>query len=158
MGVNARVPWGVLAMLAVLAVLAVLAPSCSFEVENDGTRYRCTGGDCPLGYECVDRTCVAVGSGGDGGNQATDGAVAGCQTQYGDVADFSVCAEQTDQCEFFGDANGNTCDDLCAARGGTCINGFEADEGFACVRGAEDGCDAPHCHLICVCTLSSPAG
>jgi len=133
-----------------LATLALLALSCSFEVDKTGTRFRCKGGDCPVGFECEVGTCVEPGA-------SPDGALASCLEQYGDLTDFALCDEAANRCEFFGNAGGDTCNQLCAARRATCLTGYEADDGMPCIRGPEDGCDAPHDHLICICTQTSAA-
>lgn len=147
-----------------LSALAALAVSCSFEVPDGGARFRCAGGDCPLGFECVEQVCLAVGVAADAATDAPllDAGlppdarleVRSCEEQYGDVADFAACNEHGDRCEFFGSASGGTCTELCAARGGDCLRGYDATNGVPCEFGPEDGCDAPHDHLICSCTLT----
>lgn len=140
--------------------LAALCGSCSFAVDNRGSRFRCEGGDCPPGFECVDGTCLEAGGGAVDGAPGGDGAPSRqtCEEQYGDIDDFVLCSEEADRCDFFANASGGTCSQLCDQRGGACTDGHDGDELNPCDYGTRDGCDEPHDHLICTCTLTAPGG
>jgi hypothetical protein len=151
-----------------LALLGLVA--CKVDVDFNNTRFQCTDGACPDGYECVDAVCVAVeggdgdgdGDGGvdaDGGGGAPDGSgeLQACDDQFAEAPSYQLCAENADSCEFFTgtiDQTQVTCDEVCPVYGATCVQSYDATAGGAqCTRDtAEEGCTVPHSSQICVCS------
>lgn len=159
-------------MRAVLLQLALLGlVGCKVEVDFDNTRFQCTNGECPEGYECVDAVCVLTeGPAGDGGADGVDAGGAGpdaaiarvaCNDQFGAAPGYELCMENADSCEFFhatGDGTQVTCQDVCPMFGGaTCVESYDATVGeMQCTRdtGAE-ACVVAHSSQLCVCTRNA---
>ncbi|HUS68699.1 MAG TPA: hypothetical protein VMZ28_29385 [Kofleriaceae bacterium] len=156
-------------MRAVLLQLALLAlVGCKVDVDFENTRFQCTDGACPKGYDCIDAVCVVQegGGGGDGG-VVTDGGggvdgsgeLQACDDQFGAAPSYELCGEAADSCEFFYgtiDQTQITCEEVCPMYGATCVESYDATAGDAqCTRDtAEEGCTVPHSSQLCVCSRS----
>jgi hypothetical protein len=153
-----------------LAALCLLAAGCKVDVDFANTRFKCTDGTCPGGYQCVEDICVLEddGGGGDDSDAAGGGAIdaaqalQACDDQFGAVAGYELCAENGDSCEFFhatGDGTQDLCTDVCETYASTCVESYDATAGATqCTRAsAEEGCAIVHSSQICVCARSPVA-
>jgi hypothetical protein len=73
-----------------------------------------------------------------------------CTEQYGAAPDFVSCVETESTCRFYVDTNSGSCSELCAAFGGTCLDGW--DNSGTCGLGSHDGCASSHSHQVCECS------
>jgi hypothetical protein len=74
----------------------------------------------------------------------------GCTTKYGDISGFILCEQTSTSCLFFFN-NSGSCDNLCGARGGTCLNAYN-DDTNGCTWSSEGSCSSSYGDSICRCT------
>lgn len=100
-----------------------------------------------------------AGTPGDAGDGAIDGAPGdagpdSCEALYGALRRYEECDSNPSECEFYSDPETNqSCDSLCAAGSGVCIEAFRKAGGMeSCRRGDALRCDEPDNRPICVCS------
>lgn len=79
-----------------------------------------------------------------------------CTEVYGSLfTAFEVCTEDSAVCRFSALTQRQSCDNLCALAGGTCLHAWDNVEGMACVidSQAQDDCSLGFAQQICECTL-----
>lgn len=79
-----------------------------------------------------------------------------CDALYGSLRGYDLCDERATECHVYLNPLGNdTCTNLCAAGGGTCIDGYEEAGLSRCPEGepaSGHGCDDRRNDQVCVCT------
>ena len=86
-------------------------------------------------------------SGGSGGG----GMVPTCEAQYGDAPSYEFCAENALVCEFRTNITMMSCADICADRGGECLEVYDPQPG--CNHGGMSDCNlVSNATMICVCS------
>lgn len=75
-----------------------------------------------------------------------------CSERYGSLPGFMPCEDKPGFCEFYVKTRDESCDDVCAAKGGACVRAH-ADESNTCVRQESVPCSEPAFDQLCTCTL-----
>ena len=132
----------------------------------------CRGVTCSRGETCVEGACVSAAvdprtlpewgeetgssdAGGDGADAGVDAgdAVRSCDEIYMSSAGYQLCDQRPSECEFYAELGGDSCDDVCGAAGGTCVETYADGNPDDCERaGGPRSCSDTHRNEICVCT------
>jgi hypothetical protein len=84
------------------------------------------------------------------------GTIVTCDDAYSSAGSYFLCDMGTDRCEFYVDPSGDdSCDNICAAGGGTCLGTYSesGDTGSSrCARSSSRSCGASSNDFICICT------
>jgi hypothetical protein len=90
---------------------------------------------------------------------STGGGTTTCDSQYGGVAGYQLCAAKPTTCEFNVDLNQSTsCGAVCGAVGGACV--LTLDNGTACeyLGPTQDCAFTGYGNAVCVCSLGCGVG
>jgi hypothetical protein len=142
------------APLGAMCAGLVLLAGCRFAADSGGTGYLCPDGECPEGQRCVEGRCLASSSDAavlDAPPARSDGAP-GCDQQFGEASGYQLCIEEAESCRFF---VSQTCADVCAAHGATCVATEDAEAAAACTTAADEPCDSAYSQQVCTCRRSA---
>jgi hypothetical protein len=138
---------------------------CVASPDYSATKFACSEGVCPEGYDCVEGVCL-----GEGDEPDFDGAVATfdaaipdasvpdalpaatCDEMFSGAPGYELCSEDEASCSFNVALAGTACTSACELLGTTCLDAFD-NNAIACepVPKTGDTCDTVRASNICVC-------
>lgn len=136
---------------------------CVASPDYGATRFSCSDGLCPDGYNCIESVCVEEGQEFDGAVATPDAEIpdasvpdavpaATCDEMFSQAPGYELCAEDEASCSFNVALAGTACTTACQLLGTTCLGAFDNNE-ILCEPVPETGdtCDTIRQSNICVC-------
>tara|TARA_R110002096_G_scaffold435826_2_gene663533 strand:- start:56084 stop:56590 length:507 start_codon:yes stop_codon:yes gene_type:complete len=135
---------------------------CVASPDYSATRFACSEGVCPAGYDCIEGVCIAPGLEPDAAvvvDAATPDAsvpdalpAATCDEMFSGAPGYELCSEDEASCSFNVLLEGTACTSACELLGTTCLGAFE-NEAIACDPIPDTGatCATVRNSNICVC-------
>ena len=154
------------------SIVAVLAAGvgCVASPDYSATRFACSDGVCPDGYDCAEGVCIGEGEKSvDGAVAIPDAAIpdasvpdalpaATCDDMFSGAPAYELCSEDEASCSFNVALDGTACTAACELLGTTCLGAFDNNE-IPCepVPATGDTCDTVRSSNICVCARIADA-
>ncbi len=138
---------------------------CVASPDYGATRFACSDGVCPSGFDCIEAVCIAEGeeTPPDASVVVVDAALpdaalpdaqpqATCDEMFSTAPGYELCSEDEESCSFNVALGGDTCTSACLALNTTCLGAFDNNE-VPCIAVPETGdtCDTVRGSNICVC-------
>ena len=151
--------------------LLLLCAACGGPAFDDGDFACGPSGECPRGFACVQGECrhptdaqpqdarppdagdAAEADAPDDARSIDASLEDACLARYGGAPTFMLCSTAPGSCTFYVATGDDSCTNLCASFGGTCLESW--DEGVPSCTPATAGqsCTPLHSDQICQCSL-----